>query len=317
MRLASVGDHGNTVHEVLSDYGANGLRVMRFCPDDQRIEVRTWNPKLDKLTLETTIVPDATQHQFELPYVMETSRLQNSQVEGALGFEVIRRISAPTESVQQGIGTDGKSLYLQTTNRLVKYDLSGKQTAVGEKLTYHHGGITVHDGKVYCAVSECKKVGAKRHWIKVYDCESLRLIASHDVGQHFTVCAGGIAYRDGNFFVAESFFDDEHRDRIVVFDADFRHLRSHQVKFRSPYGIQGLEYLPDTDQFQIHSHGQLFYRIDSDFEPASIRLGKAGIELQDVALMKGGNLLVNNRKAQELSVVRVVPAVPPAASVSP
>ena len=34
MHQVSVGDHGNTVHEVLSDYGANGLRLMRFCPEE-------------------------------------------------------------------------------------------------------------------------------------------------------------------------------------------------------------------------------------------------------------------------------------------
>lgn len=308
MRQASVGDHGNTVHEVLSDYGSNGLRLMRFCPDEQRIEVRTWNPMLERLTLGTKIVPDANEHQFELPYAMETGVAKISKDEDALRFEVIRKIPIPAESVQQGIGTDGEFLYLQTTNRLVKYDLAGERAAIGEKLSYHHGGITVHDGKIYCAVSECKKVGTKRHWIKIYDCESLKLLASHDVGQHFTVCAGGIAHRDGHFFVAESFFDDDHDDRIVEFDASFRHLRSHQIKFRSPYGIQGLEYLPATDQFQIQSHGRRFYRIDSDFESASLRLGEADIELQDLALMPGENLLINHRKGKALLVVRVVSA---------
>ena len=125
---------------------------------------------------------------------------------------------------------------------------------MNEKLEQHHGGITVHDGGVYCAVSECKQAGTKRHWIKVYNCDSLQLIASHDVGQHFTVCAGGIAYRKGHFFVAESFFDDEHFDRIVEFDSSFRHIHTHQVNFRSPYGIQGLEYCERAINFKfIHT----------------------------------------------------------------
>jgi hypothetical protein len=82
---------------------------------------------------------------------------------------------------------------------------------------------------------------------------------------------------EGHSFVAESFFDDDHDDRIVEFDASFRHLRSYRVKFRSPCGIRGIEYLPATDQFQIQSHGRLFYRIDADFDSASLRLGEADV----------------------------------------
>ncbi|MEE2935360.1 MAG: hypothetical protein VYA84_05105 [Planctomycetota bacterium] len=215
-----------------------------------------------------------------------------------------------TESVQQGIGADGEFLYVQTTNRLVKYDLDGERAAIGEKLSGHHGGITVHDGKIYCAVSECKKVGTKRQWIKVYDCESLKLLASHDIGQLSTVCAGGIAYRGGHFFVAESFFDDDHEDHIVEFDASFRHWRSHQVKFRSPYRIQWLEYLPATDQFQIQSHGRLFYRIDADCDSASLRFGEADIELQDVALLPDENRLIHHRKGEAL-LAYALPRPPP------
>ena len=127
MRQASVGDHGNTVHEILSDYGANGIRIMRFYPDEDRIEVRTWNPMRGQLTAGTKIVPDASQHQFELPYAMAASKERNASDAPALAFKVIRQILTPTESRQQGIGTDGEFLYLQTTNRLVKYDLSGSK----------------------------------------------------------------------------------------------------------------------------------------------------------------------------------------------
>lgn len=73
MHQASRGDHGNTVHEVLSDYGKNGLRVMRFVPEANRIEIRTWNPLKGNLTQTTTIVRDGRLHQFELPYTMTTT----------------------------------------------------------------------------------------------------------------------------------------------------------------------------------------------------------------------------------------------------
>ena len=64
------GDQGNIVHEVLSDYGTNGMRIMRFVPRQNRIEVRTWNPVTRQLCLKTSIVSQRNQHQFELVYPM-------------------------------------------------------------------------------------------------------------------------------------------------------------------------------------------------------------------------------------------------------
>ncbi len=74
MHQSSTGDNGNTVHEVLSDYGSHGQRVMRFLPGHNRIEVRTWNPQTNEFCTETKIVRDANRHQFDLEYVMTARR---------------------------------------------------------------------------------------------------------------------------------------------------------------------------------------------------------------------------------------------------
>lgn len=74
LRQSSTGDHGNPVHELLSDYGTNGLRVMRFVPSGNRIEVITWDPIKGKLCQRTKIVPDREQHQFTLPYIMSPTQ---------------------------------------------------------------------------------------------------------------------------------------------------------------------------------------------------------------------------------------------------
>ena len=66
-------DDGRTVHELLSDYGTNGLRVIRFIPVANRIEIRTWNPLKDDFTQSTSIVRDANRHQFDLPYRMTST----------------------------------------------------------------------------------------------------------------------------------------------------------------------------------------------------------------------------------------------------
>jgi len=225
---------------------------------------------------------------------------------GELAFEVIRELAIPTEENQQGVATDGRHLFVQDRYQLHKYKLDGMLVKKSAKFKHHHGGITHVKGNLYCAVSQCTKDGTHKHWIKVYDADSLELVETHDVGVHFKVCAGGIAYRDDHFFVPESFFDKDHVDRVVVFDSDFRYVRTHETSFKCPYGIQGMEYLPETDQFQIHSHGPEFYRINSQFDNDSIVSGKAPFKLQDVVRLNVNILLVNYRKRQKVLLIRVV-----------
>lgn len=73
LRQKAMGSKGNTVHELLSDYGTNGLRVMRFIPSENKIEVRTWDSLNGKLCESTKIVPDREQHQFTLDYDMSSA----------------------------------------------------------------------------------------------------------------------------------------------------------------------------------------------------------------------------------------------------
>lgn len=72
MRQKSIGKNGNTVHEVLSDYGNNGLRLMRFIPSKNQIKVFTYEPLAKELCQTTSIVKERDQHQFTLQYQMST-----------------------------------------------------------------------------------------------------------------------------------------------------------------------------------------------------------------------------------------------------
>ena len=69
-RLESTGDSGNRVHSLLSDYGVYGLRLLRFHPSRNEIEVVTWDPIKQERCRSTNIVPDESQHQFTLEYQM-------------------------------------------------------------------------------------------------------------------------------------------------------------------------------------------------------------------------------------------------------
>ena len=70
LRQTVRGKNGNMVHELLSDYGMYGMRVMRFIPQKNSIEVRTWNPLTKQFPTKTNIRRAAGQHQFTLEYPM-------------------------------------------------------------------------------------------------------------------------------------------------------------------------------------------------------------------------------------------------------
>ncbi len=225
--------------------------------------------------------------------------------EEPIRFRVKRELHLPSDDGQQGIATDGLFLFVQNSQQLLKYDLDGNLVQAGPRLPLHHGGIVCLRGKIYAAVSGCDPEGTDEHYVHVYDGRSLALVEKHDIGAHFTVCAGGIAYRQGRFFVAESFFDNDHLDRIVEFDESFQPIQDYTISFKSPYGVQGLEYLPATDQFQIHSHGSAFYRINASFQNDSLVEGQAEFDLQDVARLDEQTLLVNQRQAESVLFIEL------------
>ena len=63
--LPREGEHGNVVHGLLSDYTSSGpLRVYRFSPAEDTIEVITFDTTNGELVDETKIVPGQENHQF-------------------------------------------------------------------------------------------------------------------------------------------------------------------------------------------------------------------------------------------------------------
>ncbi|MBN1343979.1 MAG: hypothetical protein JXQ73_14945 [Phycisphaerae bacterium] len=221
-----------------------------------------------------------------------------------LKLEILRSFPE-TVGGQQGIATDGKHVYVQATLYLSKYDMTGKLLAKSAKARWHHGGICHHDGKIYAAVSECAKAGTRKHWVFVYDAKTLERLAEHDVGAKFEVCAGGIAYYDGHFYVAESYWDNDHDDYVVQFDAEFKPVRSFKIGFKCPYGIQGLDYLPSTKRFVVNSHGKDFYLIDPSLDSKTIQPGRAPFELQDVAYLNPTTVVVNDRDGKRVVFARI------------
>ncbi|MCU0317126.1 MAG: hypothetical protein MUC92_11090 [Fimbriimonadaceae bacterium] len=61
------GVHRNRVAIFLSDYGSDAIRLYRFIPTENRVEVRTVLTKTGSLLVSTPIVPDPSEHNFEVP----------------------------------------------------------------------------------------------------------------------------------------------------------------------------------------------------------------------------------------------------------
>jgi hypothetical protein len=70
LRLASKNDAGRPVYELLSDYHDHWLRVNRFLPEADRIEVYTIDSRDGSLCEGTDTDRDVSQHQFTLEYEM-------------------------------------------------------------------------------------------------------------------------------------------------------------------------------------------------------------------------------------------------------
>jgi hypothetical protein len=68
MQQTSIGIHGNIVHELLSDYRDGYIRIIRFIPANEHIQVMTYSPYHQKYCEGTEIVSDRKEHQFMLPF---------------------------------------------------------------------------------------------------------------------------------------------------------------------------------------------------------------------------------------------------------
>ena len=71
MRVSEKGDGGNIVHSLLSDYMSRGaLRLVRFIPSKDQVQVITYDTTLDQLVESMPYVPNRDQHQFTIDYDM-------------------------------------------------------------------------------------------------------------------------------------------------------------------------------------------------------------------------------------------------------
>jgi hypothetical protein len=79
MRMHSEGVHGNMVHQLMFDNGGGrNIRLLRFMPQENRIEAITWDIQEAKLVEGTSRVPERDQWQFIMKHDFGLSGESNS-----------------------------------------------------------------------------------------------------------------------------------------------------------------------------------------------------------------------------------------------
>ena len=168
----------------------------------------------------------------------------------------------------QGVCTDAGSIYWSFTTQLVKTDRNGKlQKAI--PVANHHGDLCHVDGKLYVAVNLGAFNDAKGNansWVYVYDAATLKELARHEVQQVFHG-AGGIAHRDGRFYVVGGLPDGVEENYVYEYDPQFQFVKKHVIASgHTDKGIQTATFAHGRWWFGCYGDPKILLVTDADFK---------------------------------------------------
>jgi len=168
----------------------------------------------------------------------------------------------------QGVCADKDAIYWSFTTTLVKTDLDGKLLKT-VPVANHHGDLCIHDGKLYVAVNLGKfndPAGNADSWVYIYDADNLKELARHETQEVFHG-AGGIGFRDGNFFVAGGLPDGIEENYVYEYDGDFKFVKKHIIKSGHTHlGIQTATFAHDCWWFGCYGNPKILLVTDADFQ---------------------------------------------------
>ena len=195
----------------------------------------------------------------------------------------------------QGICTNDKNaIYWCFTTKLVKTDKKGK---VLKKIDVenHHGDLCFHDGKVYVAVNLGKfndPQGNADSRVYVYDADDLSHLAKHQTQEVFHG-AGGIGFRDGDFFVVGGLPDGIEENYVYQYDKDFKFTRKHVIKSGwTLLGVQTVTFSGGHWWFGCYGNPRVMLKTDQSFRflgkyEFDCSLGVVGLPTGDFLVAKG------------------------------
>jgi len=167
----------------------------------------------------------------------------------------------------QGIALEKeKAIYWSFTSSLVKTDLKGKLLKkINVKI--HHGDLCFQDGKIYVAVNFGKfndPLGHADSWVYVYDAKNLRFLKKHET-QQVVYGAGGMASRDGRFYIVGGLPNNLQENYVYEFDKNFVFQKKHVVKSgQTNLGIQTAEFA--NGHFWFGCYGNEMLKVNTSFQ---------------------------------------------------
>lgn len=204
----------------------------------------------------------------------------------------------------QGLDIDERHIYWSFTTTLVKTDREGRiqKTAT---VPYHHGGITVFDGKVFCAFMPGRK-------IKVYKASDLSFLRDHDVPE-VRGFPGGIDYHLGHFYVAEGTRNSVFPE-VYKYDKNFKHVKTYTIPLNLHIGIQTIGRFNGAWWLGIYDPAHPTVMLDDDFHVLATRhdlLTAYGVKDWTADTMVTGLSLSKDKKYQGKALLRqIVPESP-------
>jgi hypothetical protein len=168
----------------------------------------------------------------------------------------------------QGVAAaEGGDLYWSFTTELVKTDAAGRVLTKIE-VENHHGDLCVENGRIYLAVNLGEfnePAGKADSWVYVYDEETLQFLARHEVPQ-VVHGAGGIAAKDGRFFVVGGLPAGVEENYVYEYDADFGFVQRNVIASGwTSMGIQTIAWHDGAWWFGCYGDTRTLLKTDASF----------------------------------------------------
>ncbi|WP_197440971.1 CIA30 family protein [Thalassoglobus neptunius] len=198
----------------------------------------------------------------------------------------------------QGICNDEEAIYWSFTTTLVKTDMKGKFLKK-VSVANHHGDLCFHEGKLYVAVNLGKFNAPKGNadsWVYVYDAATLQELTRHETQEVFHG-AGGIGYRDEQFFVVGGLPDGVAENYVYEYDSDFKFVKKHVIKSGHTHlGIQTATFAHDRWWFGCYGDPTVLLVTDPKFQMK----GRYALDCSlGIVGMSGNRLLVGSGRCEK------------------
>ncbi len=194
----------------------------------------------------------------------------------------------------QGVAVDEDCIYWSFTTQLIKTTREG-QFIKKVDVANHHGDLCLSAGKIYVAVN----LGEFNHpdgnadsWVYVYDSETLREEARHEIQEAFHG-AGGIGYHEGHFYVIGGLPPGVDENYVYEYDQDFKFVKRNVIRSGPTLmGIQTAAFAHGRWWFGCYGNPKILLVTDQNFEiqgryEFDCSLGVAGLHGERLLIAAG------------------------------